>query len=83
MEILGLYSTPETLNTALTAGARHLAGTLQGFALIYRSESNPSEPDGWAGFTCASDAMMAGSVLAEFVQDATHADRPLRTEAAG
>ncbi len=81
MEILGLYSAPETLNTALAAGARHLAGTLQGFALIYRSGSSPSEPDGWAGFTCASDAMMAGSVLAEFVQEATHADRPLRAEA--
>ena len=81
MEILGLYSTPETLNSALAAGARHLAGTLQGFALIYRSGANLSEPDGWAGFTCASDAMAAGSLLAEFIQEATYADRPLRTEA--
>ena len=81
MEILGLYSSPETLNTALAAGARHLAGTLQGFALIYRSGSNVSEPDGWAGFTCASDAMTAGSVLTEFIQEATYADRPSRAEA--
>ncbi|MEE9281839.1 MAG: ATP-binding protein [Myxococcota bacterium] len=81
MEILGLYSSPETLNTALAAGARHLAATLQGFALIYRTESRPSEPDGWAGFTCAGDAEAAGAVLAEFTAQARLADRPLRTEA--
>ncbi len=81
MEILGLYSSPETLNTALAAGARHLAATLQGFALIYRTESRPTDPDGWAGFTCAGDAEAAGAVLAEFTAQAKLADRPLRTEA--
>ncbi len=81
MEILGLYTSPETLNTALAAGARHLAATVQGFALIYRVEANASEPDGWAGFNCASDAVAAGSLLAEFTQEAKSADRPLRGEA--
>lgn len=81
MEILGLYSSPGTLNTALAAGARHLAATLQGFALIYRTRSKPTEPDGWAGFTCAGDAETAGAALAAFTQEALQSDRPLRSEA--
>ena len=83
MEILGLYTSPEQLNVALAAGARHLAATLQGFALIYAADAKPSQPDGWAGFTCAADAEAAGTTLTEFIVEARNADRPLRLEAPG
>ena len=49
MELLALYTSPETLPTALAAGARHLAATVEGFALVYQLESAASQPDG-AGF---------------------------------
>lgn len=81
MEILGLYTSPEKLNVALAAGARHLAATLQGFALIYATDAKSSQPDGWAGFTCAADAEAAGTTLTEFIVEARNADRPLRSEA--
>ena len=64
MEILALYTSPESLGSALSAGARHLAGTLGGFALVYLADSEGGEPDGWAGFNCANDAQAAGIELA-------------------
>ena len=61
MEILALYESSESLGTALAAGARHLAATVDGFALVYCDGSACNEPDGWAGFTCAKDAQSAGA----------------------
>ncbi len=81
MEILALYTSPETLPTALAAGARHLAAVLQGFALVYHREADPGEPEGWAGFTCPQDAQTAGSALAEFLKETSESEKPLRTAA--
>jgi len=80
MEILALYSSPESLTTALAAGARHLAAAVDGFALIYQL-STEEEPDGWAGFTCAKDASTAGAALATFRGETCTSERPLRCEA--
>src|SRR5215470_2809494 len=81
MEILALYTSPDTLGSALAAGARHLAAALQGFALVYQSGRSASEPDGWAGFTCAKDAQIAGAELDEFVREAEGSERPIRIDA--
>ncbi len=81
MEILALYTDPDTLPTALAAGARHLAATLQGFALVYSGDTDPDEPDGWAGFTCAKDAQTAGQRLADFIAQVSRSERPLRADA--
>jgi signal transduction histidine kinase len=81
LEILALYTSPETLPMALAAGARHLAAALQGFALVYVRERESSEPEGWAGFTCAKDAQTAGAALADFIGQVGRSERPLRTEA--
>ena len=80
MEILALYTSPDTLPSALAAGARHLAGALQGFALVYRAAHVAAEPDGWAGFTCAKDAQVAGEELDDFVRQTLASERPLRTD---
>ncbi len=80
MEILALYASPESLTTALAAGARHLAAAVDGFALIYQTNSD-DEPDGWAGFTCAKDAEIAGAALASFRSETCSSERPLRCEA--
>ena len=66
MEILALYKSNESLVDALTAGARHLAAAVEGFALVYAGDSPGMEPDGWSGFTCAQDAQTAGSGLDAF-----------------
>lgn len=81
MEILALYTSPDALGSALSAGARHLAGTLGGFALVYLADSDAGEPDGWAGFKCAADAQAAGVELSSFRHQAQDAERPLRCEA--
>lgn len=81
MEILALYTSPDALTTALAAGARHLAATLEGFALIYLHGSPAGEPDGWAGFTCAKDAVVAGTSLEAFRSQTAHSERPLRCDA--
>jgi signal transduction histidine kinase len=80
VEIVALYTSPDTLPMALAAGARHLAATVEGFALVYRPESAASEPDGWAGFTCARDAQVAGEHLAEFRRQVDHAEGPIMTQ---
>jgi signal transduction histidine kinase len=81
MEILALYTSPDTLPSALAAGARHLAAALQGFALVYQAGAGAADPDGWAGFTCAKDAQTAGQELDDFVQQTLASERPLRTDA--
>ena len=81
MEILALYTSPDTLPSALAAGARHLAASLQGFALVYQAVYDSTEPDGWAGFTCAKDAQVAGEELDDFVRQTLASERPLRTDA--
>jgi signal transduction histidine kinase len=81
MEILALYTSADTLPSALAAGARHLAGTLQGFALVYQAVHDSADPDGWAGFTCAKDAQAAGEELDDFVRQTLESERPLRTDA--
>jgi len=81
MEILALYTSPDTLPSALAAGARHLAAALQGFALVYQAGAAAADPDGWAGFTCAKDAQTAGQELDDFVQQTLASERPLRTDA--
>ena len=81
MEIVALYTSPETLPTALAAGARHLAAIVEGFALVYRPESDTAEPDGWAGFTCAKDAQVAGEHLAEFRKRIAIAEAPILIQA--
>jgi len=81
MEILALYTSPDTLPSALAAGARHLAAALQGFALVYQAGHDSTDPDGWAGFTCAKDAQTAGEELDDFVRQALASERPLRTDA--
>ena len=81
MEILALYTSPDTLPSALAAGARHLAASLQGFALVYQAVHDPTQPDGWAGFSCAKDAQAAGEELDDFVRQALASERPLRTDA--
>ena len=81
MEIVALYTSPETLPTALAAGARHLAAIVEGFALVYRPESDTTEPDGWAGFTCARDAQAAGEHLAEFRKRIAIAEAPILIQA--
>jgi signal transduction histidine kinase len=81
VEILALYTTPETLETAVAAGARHLAATLDGLALVYAIGAPANEPGGWAGFTCAKDAESAGRHLQAFRKQVERSDRPLRTEA--
>lgn len=80
MEILAVYTAPEALETALAAGARHLAATLEGFALIYQLGSDSSEPDGWAGFTCAQDAQVAGEQLDPFRREIERSERAIRGE---
>jgi signal transduction histidine kinase len=80
VEILALYTGPEAVETALAAGARHLAATLEGFALIYRHGADSRDPDGWAGFTCARDAQAAGERIDGFRKKVDHSDRPLRTD---
>jgi signal transduction histidine kinase len=81
MEILALYTSADTLPSALAAGARHLAATLQGFALVYQAVHDSTDPDGWAGFTCAKDAQVAGEELDDFVRQTLESERPLRTDA--
>jgi len=81
VEIVALYPSPETLPTALAAGARHLAAIVEGFALVYRPESDTTEPDGWAGFTCARDAQAAGEHLAEFRKRIAIAEAPILIQA--
>jgi signal transduction histidine kinase len=81
LEILALYTSPDTLPMALAAGARHLAAALQGFALVYVRQPESGEPEGWAGFTCAKDAQTAGGALADFIAQVGRSERPLRTEA--
>jgi signal transduction histidine kinase len=81
MEILALYSSPDTLQSALCAGARQLAEVVDGFALIYPSSSNRHEPAGWAGLRSARDATAAGKALEEFRARALKSERPLRSEA--
>ncbi len=81
MEILALYSSPDALTTALAAGARHLAAAVDGFALVYQLDSRNDEPDGWAGFTCAKDAAVAGAALDSFRRETSASERPLRGEA--
>ncbi len=81
MEILALYESSENLGSALAAGARHLAATVDGFALLYRSDSSSNEPDGWAGFTCAQDAQQAGQDLDGFRAQVGSSKRPLRCDA--
>lgn len=80
MEILALYTSPDTLGSALAAGARHLAAALQGFALVYQSGRPAADPDGWAGFTCAKDAQVAGAELADFIREAESSERPVRID---
>ena len=81
MEILALYDSTEGLGPALAAGARHLAGAVEGFALVYEADAAPGEPGGWAGFTCAKDAETAGVSLQEFRRQALGAERPICCEA--
>jgi len=81
VEILALYTSPDTLPMALAAGARHLAAALQGFALVYALHRESTEPEGWAGFTCAKDAQTAGAALSEFISQVRRSERPLRTDA--
>jgi signal transduction histidine kinase len=81
MEILALYTSPDTLGNALSAGARHLAGALGGFALVYEADAGNAEPDGWAGFGCANDAQAAGEELGSFRMQSQAAERPLRCDA--
>ena len=80
MEILALYESSENLGSALAAGARHLAATVDGFALVYRHDSESAEPDGWAGFSCAQDAQLAGLELESFRAQAATSERPLRCD---
>jgi len=80
MEILALYTSPDSLTTALAAGARHLAAAVDGFALIYQLMSSSDDPDGWAGFTCAKDAAQAGGALETFRRETASSERPLRCE---
>jgi signal transduction histidine kinase len=80
MEILALYTSPDTLGSALAAGARHLAAAIQGFALVYQSGRPAAEPDGWAGFTCAKDAQVAGAELDDFIREAESSERPVRID---
>jgi signal transduction histidine kinase len=80
MEILALYTSPDTLGSALAAGARHLAAALQGFALVYQSGRPAADPDGWAGFTCAKDAQVAGAELEDFIREAESSERPVRID---
>jgi signal transduction histidine kinase len=80
MEILALYTSPDTLGSALAAGARHLAAAIQGFALVYQSGRAAAEPDGWAGFTCAKDAQIAGAELDDFIREAEGSERPVRID---
>jgi signal transduction histidine kinase len=81
LEILALYTSPDTLPSALAAGARHLAASLQGFALVYQTVHDATEPDGWAGFSCAKDAQAAGEQLDDFLKQTLASERPLRTDA--
>lgn len=81
MEILALYESSQNLGTALAAAARHLAATVDGFALVYARDSASTDPDGWAGFTCARDAQVAGEELDRFRAQALGAARPIRCEA--
>jgi signal transduction histidine kinase len=81
VEILALYTSADALGSALAAGARHLAATVDGFALVYSTETPAGEPDGWAGFGCARDAEAAGRNLEDFLSEAQGSDRPLRSVA--
>ncbi len=81
MEILALYNSPDGLQMALTAGARHLAALTGGFALVFGADASPDEPDGWAGFTCAADAQAAARALERFRRETDAAERPLRSRA--
>lgn len=62
----------------MATGARHLAATVDGFALVYKLGSSSSEPDGWAGFTCARDAQIASERLDTFRKRIEQAQRPIR-----
>lgn len=81
MEILALYTSPEALGSALAAGARHLAGAVDGFALVYQVGAGSRDPEGWAGFTCAGDAEVAGEHLDPFRKRVEFSAGPLRTTA--
>jgi signal transduction histidine kinase len=81
VEILAVYTAPEALETALATGARHLAATLEGFALVYQLGHESREPDGWAGFTCARDAQAASEQLDAFRKQIQHSERPIRGDA--
>jgi signal transduction histidine kinase len=81
LEIVALYTSPEALPTALAAGARHLAATVEGFALVYRVGTSDDEPDGWAGFTCAKDAQAASRHLAEFRHETERSEGAIVTQA--
>lgn len=78
MEILALYRSADALGSALAAGARHLAATVDGLALVYAAETPAGEPEGWAGFGCARDAEAAGGHLEHLLSEARASDRPLR-----
>ncbi len=81
MEILALYTSPESLGAALAAGARHLAAIVEGMALVHQSGAPAGEPLGWAGFTCARDAQVAAEALDELRRRTELADRALRADA--
>lgn len=81
MEILALYTSPDALGAAVSAGARHLAATVDGLALVYPSDSSGADPEGWAGFTCARDAQAAGEHLDSFRRETERSERPLRVDA--
>jgi signal transduction histidine kinase len=83
MEILALYNSPESLGTALAAGARHLAAIVEGMALVHQAGAPAGEPHGWAGFTCARDAQVAAEALADFRRRVEVGDRALRSDAPG
>ena len=48
---------------------------------MYQVGSAGREPEGWAGFTCAGDAQIAGEQLDAFRKRAEFAERPLRSGA--
>lgn len=81
MEILALYNSPESLDSALAAGARHLAAIVEGMALVHLAGAPAAEPHGWAGFTCARDAQVAAEALDEFRHRVEVSERALRTDA--
>src|SRR5262245_46823180 len=81
MEILALYSSADSLETALSAGARQLASAVDGFALIYLRSAQGDAPHGWAGLASPQDAALAGAALRAFREQTLQSERPLRCEA--